>query len=99
MNPAAARSYLWMFWLLAGIGLTADQASKYGIFAWLYCDDTTPQVEETVGPFTVKTVHYPSDGCAHQVELIPNAFSLYAKHMPIAIPEDEAGAALRTVSG
>ena len=35
------RRYRWLFWMLALIGLTADQASKYGIFAWLY--SSTPQ--------------------------------------------------------
>lgn len=30
------RSYVWLFWLLACIGLIADQASKYAIFATLY---------------------------------------------------------------
>src|SRR5262245_53922905 len=29
-------SYRWLFWLLAVVGLTVDQASKYGIFAWLH---------------------------------------------------------------
>jgi lipoprotein signal peptidase len=31
----AERSYRVLFWCLALIGLTADQASKYGVFAWL----------------------------------------------------------------
>lgn len=30
------RSYRVLFWVLALVGLAADQASKYGVFAWLY---------------------------------------------------------------
>lgn len=30
------RSYRVLFWCLALLGLAADQASKYGVFAWLY---------------------------------------------------------------
>jgi lipoprotein signal peptidase len=29
------RSFRWLFWILALSGLAADQASKYGVFAWL----------------------------------------------------------------
>ena len=36
MSTPAERSYRWLFWLLALVGLTVDQASKYGVFAWLY---------------------------------------------------------------
>ena len=35
-NPKANRSYLRLFWLLALVGFTVDQTTKYGIFAWLY---------------------------------------------------------------
>lgn len=31
----ADRSYRFLFWTLALVGLAADQASKYGIFSWL----------------------------------------------------------------
>ncbi len=34
----AQSSYRWLFWLLALVGFTVDQVSKYGIFAWLYDD-------------------------------------------------------------
>ena len=39
MDTMANRSYRWLFWLLALIGLTVDQVSKYGVFAWLYDGD------------------------------------------------------------
>jgi signal peptidase II len=35
MSTQAERSYRWLFWLLALVGFTVDQASKYGVFAWL----------------------------------------------------------------
>lgn len=31
-----ARSYRWLFWLVAGLGLAADQASKYALFLGYY---------------------------------------------------------------
>ena len=34
----AARSYRWLFWTLAVIGLAVDQTSKYGLFRDLYND-------------------------------------------------------------
>lgn len=43
-----ARSYLWLFWLLALAGAGADQVSKYGVFRWLYVEggqNTRPVVE------------------------------------------------------
>src|SRR5205085_6542711 len=36
MNPQANRSYRWLFWGLVAAGLVADQAVKYGVFAWMY---------------------------------------------------------------
>jgi signal peptidase II len=38
------RSYQLLFWCLAVIGLAADQASKYGIFAWLSGADNNVHV-------------------------------------------------------
>jgi signal peptidase II len=35
MNFSAPRSFVWLFWLLAALGLAADQASKYGVHALL----------------------------------------------------------------
>ncbi len=36
MSTQADRSYRWLFWCLALVGLAIDQGSKYGVFAWLY---------------------------------------------------------------
>jgi lipoprotein signal peptidase len=38
MSTTATRSYRWLFWTLAVLGLCLDQGSKYGIFAWMYND-------------------------------------------------------------
>ncbi|MCI0455356.1 MAG: signal peptidase II [Gemmataceae bacterium] len=35
MTMQADRSYRWLFWCLALLGLVLDQATKYGVFAWL----------------------------------------------------------------
>jgi signal peptidase II len=36
MTITANRSYRWLFWTLAIVGLSLDLGSKYGVFAWLY---------------------------------------------------------------
>src|SRR5262249_37700209 len=38
MTTRTDRSYRWLFWALALLGLTLDQVSKYGVFSWLYND-------------------------------------------------------------
>jgi signal peptidase II len=35
MSTQAQRSYRWLFWCLALLGLAIDQGSKYSVFAWL----------------------------------------------------------------
>src|SRR5581483_1072774 len=40
MTSAAPRSYVWLFWLLAVVGLVTDQVSKYGTLALLYQNET-----------------------------------------------------------
>src|SRR5207248_1797980 len=59
MKAVAERSYIWLFWVLAIVGVTTDQASKYGIFAWLYSDGR-PRDEEVVFnafPLVTKVEH------------------------------------------
>ena len=41
----SGRSYRWLLVVLAGTGLAADQASKYGVFRWLY--ESTPNIART----------------------------------------------------
>ena len=53
------RSYRWLFVLLAVVGLTADQLSKYHMFRWLYHDgqpvnDGTFAAWHTVNPWVVR---------------------------------------------
>jgi lipoprotein signal peptidase len=54
-NPRAElnvqRSYLWLFWSLALVGFGVDQASKYGIFRWLYNDGQGGRVAVIPGAF------------------------------------------------
>lgn len=53
------RSFRWLLLLLAGVGLTADLASKYGMFRTLY--DGTARAERDVIPgwFKFTTEYYP----------------------------------------
>ena len=54
MNSKANTSYRWLFWLLALVGFTADQASKYGVFAWLYDEQRLEgSVEVIPGAFEI----------------------------------------------
>jgi lipoprotein signal peptidase len=104
MNAATTRSYLWLFWLLAGLGLVADQASKYGIFTWLYSDGT-PMAEETVlGTFALVTEIRPDPPprearSTREVKIVPGTFDIVAAHT--AEREEGSGilASLRRVSG
>jgi lipoprotein signal peptidase len=54
MSHPADRSYQWLFWLLALVGLGLDQATKYGVFRWLYNDGLG--AEATVIPGAFKLV-------------------------------------------
>ena len=103
MKPATTRSYLWLFWVLAVLGLVADQTSKYGIFAWLYSDGK-PHEEEVVGGFTLVSHHRPDPQprepyATRELKLVPGTFDIVASHTDQR--EDGSGllATLRTVSG
>lgn len=74
---ATTRSYRWLFWTLALIGLAADQASKYRIFAWLYGQGprvVVPNYFNLVAPYTDQT--WVGDGIVHQLRTIS------APHVP-----------------
>jgi lipoprotein signal peptidase len=100
MKAHAARSYLWLFWLLAAVGLAADQASKYGIFHWLYADGTPQQDETFLGAFTIVT-HVPPQApqATREVKLLPGTFDVVASHTLSAAEGGGWLGALRTVSG
>ena len=38
MKSASERSYAGLLWGLAAVGVILDQATKYGVFRWLYND-------------------------------------------------------------
>ena len=47
----AQRSYLWLLLGLAAFGFAADQASKYGVFRWLYNDGRGGEFDVVPGAF------------------------------------------------
>jgi len=55
MRPQAERSYRWVFWSLALIGFTLDQASKYIVFHQLYNNGQGGKVELLEGKFRLST--------------------------------------------
>src|SRR5262245_22996307 len=49
----AERSYRKLFWVLAAAGFVGDQASKYGVFRWLYNDGNGDHREYMANVFEV----------------------------------------------
>jgi lipoprotein signal peptidase len=78
----ADRTYRWLLVTLAVVGLSADQASKYGVFKWLYRG----------GEFTDRS----RTGNAH--EIVPNWFEVIAQFDPEAPLCDCGFSGLQTVS-
>jgi signal peptidase II len=80
------RSYRWLFWMLALVGLSVDQVSKYGVFAWLYDEErlvTNNQEWDTGG-----------------VNVIPGAFDIVASYTKVSEePGQSPLSFLRTISG
>jgi lipoprotein signal peptidase len=101
MKALADRSYVWLFWLLAVIGLTADQGSKYGIFTWLYSDGTPREEEVFLGSFSIVTkverreFPYPT----RELKLVPGIFDIIASHTHEPNEGSDPGFSLRGVSG
>jgi signal peptidase II len=83
---APPRTYHWLFWTLALLGLAADQGSKYGIFAWLY----------TAAPRYVSPAGEPI--CDTPFVVIPNYFHLVARYTVEPWRGDGLLYQLRTVS-
>src|SRR5207253_9298718 len=95
MNASAVRSYLWLFWLLAVVGLAADQASKYGIFTWLYSDGTPREDEVVLGTFALVTKIQPNlpprePSSTREFKLLPGTLDIVASHTQ----EGDAGTGL-----
>jgi signal peptidase II len=85
-NATAHRSYRWLFWTLAVVGLLVDQGTKYGMFAWLYND---PEY---------KTERIPGKVTTHARDVIPGLFSFDANYTHQRDPDDDWRSPLRTVS-
>jgi signal peptidase II len=89
MKPTTERPYLWLFALLAVIGVAADQASKYVIFSHLYSETAAaPSIEVIPDLFHLRASHFHYkivDG--HRVAYL------------IRDPGDQPLSFLRTVSG
>ncbi len=83
---ATPRTYRWLFWTLALLGLTADQASKYGIFAWLYTSE--PRYVAPNGEAICDTPYI----------VIPDYFHLVARHTARPWTGEGALFQLRTLS-
>jgi signal peptidase II len=72
------RSYRWLFITLAVLGLVLDQASKYGMFRWLYNDG----VMETRGAFKTYA-RGPNEPVVHgEYDLWHNVFQFTAEYEP-----------------
>ena len=105
MKPAPDRSYVWLFWVLAVIGLTTDQVSKYGIFTWLHSDGTQLEDEQVLGQFTLATKILSRDlpprepFATRELKLFPGTFDIVASHTQLREEENSLAARLRTLSG
>jgi lipoprotein signal peptidase len=56
----ANRSYRWLLFTLAFVGFAADQASKYGMFNWLYTEGQSVGQREVIpGVFKFRTQYDP----------------------------------------
>lgn len=78
------RTYRWLLVSLAAFGLTADLASKYGVFRWLYNHGEAAEA----GRFT----SYPHPVPGGEYEVLPGYFKLIAQFDP-ATPVCDCGAA------
>src|SRR4051794_18683194 len=58
------QTYRLLFWVLAVVGLAADQASKYAVFAWLRAVPSNAETQQL----------------AYTQEIIPHVFRLVANH-------------------
>lgn len=54
------RSYRGLFWILAIVGLVADQVTKYGVFRWLYGGGLGDRFEVWPGVFRL-VANYPGE--------------------------------------
>lgn len=57
MTFTAHRSYRWLFWTLAVLGLVLDLGSKYAVFGALYSDVGTRKVDVVPGFFSITAAY------------------------------------------
>src|SRR4051794_40568140 len=100
---AVIRSHLWLFWVLAGLGLVADQASKYGIFTWLYSDGRPIDDEVVLNPFPLVSHHrlepQPREPFStRELKLLPGTFDIVASYTDQREEGSGVAATLRTIS-
>ena len=91
MKPTTERPYLWLFAVLAVVGLVADQASKYVVFSHLYSEEIgTPSIVVVPDLFHLRAshMHYKLD--VEKQHVIPYL---------IRDPGDQPLSFLRTISG
>ena len=105
MKVVSERSYVWLFWLLAVGGFTADQGSKYGIFTWLYSDGQPREEQTVVGTFALVTkvehrAAQPREPWAtRELKILPGTFDIIASHTQERDETEGIGATLRQISG
>lgn len=96
----ATRSYRWLLFTLAVVGVTADQVTKYRVFRWLYNGG-----QESVGALeshTTVTHWYFDKSTDHlrggRYDVVPGWFGLVAEYDPSRQPCDCGFAGLQTWS-
>lgn len=91
MNPTTQKSYRWLFWTFALLGLLVDQGSKYGVFGSLY--DQAEKNPQKFGFYQVVETHY---------DFIVSGeldFKLWAQFTDTIETGDDLMATLRTING
>ncbi|MEI7687022.1 MAG: signal peptidase II [Planctomycetota bacterium] len=88
-----ARSYRWLFWLIAAIGLTADLVSKYEIFAHMYDTMATQGAELFPNATRDEIFEHLYGGEGASITIIPGAFRLHVS--PFQPKPDDATGFLR----
>lgn len=101
------RSYVWLLLLLAIVGLTADQLTKYNVFRWLYHEGPEHPTEDKEAAFVAWNRAAPAwvPGSAPGIsggryDVIPGWFGFIAQYNPPVRRDPEEGwrKGLQTVS-
>ncbi len=76
------RSYRWLFWLLALVGFTVDQVSKYGIFTWLQEDDHREAKIEVIPDYFDIVTNYTTEPAVTD-SILSSLRSISADRLPV----------------